>query len=253
MMTERTGTDIPKVNIMGVDVAAVNPRWIMDYTAHHVKELSGEYFTALSVHAIVMASRDPEYSDAQNGAYIVMPDGGPVAAVGRRRGFPDMRKTAGPSYMNAVIKASGKHGYRHFFYGSTEETLAKMQEVIKTQYPGAVVAGVYSPPFRELTPEEDEEVIRMINEADADFVWIGLGAPRQELWMARHHGKIKGLMVGVGAAFDYLAGNIRRAPKWMQDMSLEWLYRLMQEPTRLFGRYFSTNMTFIWEAVIRGK
>ena len=112
---------------------------------------------------------------------------------------------------------------------------------------------MYSPPFRALTPEEDAQVIEMINAAEADFVWIGLGAPKQEYWMAEHEGKIRGLMVGVGAAFDYLAGNISRAPEWMQKHSLEWLYRLMQEPKRLFYRYFHTNTSFIWNAVIRKK
>ena len=112
---------------------------------------------------------------------------------------------------------------------------------------------MYSPPFRALTKKEDEGVIQMINESNADFVWIGLGAPKQERWMAEHQGLIKGFMVGVGAAFDYEAGNIDRAPNWMQKMNLEWLYRLMQEPKRLFKRYFYTNTKFIWNAVIRGK
>ena len=109
---------------------------------------------------------------------------------------------------------------------------------------------MYNPPFRPLTKEEDENIIRMINETNADFVWIGLGAPKQERWMADHKGKIKGLMVGVGAAFDYEAGNIDRAPMWMQKANLEWLYRLLQEPKRLFKRYFYTNTKFIWNAVV---
>ena len=112
---------------------------------------------------------------------------------------------------------------------------------------------MYSPPFRALTKKEDEGVIQMINESNADFVWIGLGAPKQERWMAEHQGLIKGFMVGVGAAFDYEAGNIDRAPNWMQKMNLEWLYRLMQEPKRLFKRYFYTNIVFIWNSMIRGK
>ena len=124
---------------------------------------------------------------------------------------------------------------------------------MEEHYPGVLVAGMYSPPFRKLTEEEDAEIICMINESQADFVWIGLGAPKQECWMAAHQGKVDGFMVGVGAAFDYLAGNIERAPMWMQRANLEWLYRLLQEPQRLFKRYFYTNTKFIWNAVIRGK
>ena len=112
---------------------------------------------------------------------------------------------------------------------------------------------MYSPPFRPLTKEEDDEVIQMINEADCDFVWIGLGAPKQEIWMAEHKNRIKGLMIGVGAGFDYFAGNIKRAPMWMQKSNLEWLYRLIQEPKRLFKKYLVTNPKFIWHAMIRGE
>ena len=152
-----------------------------------------------------------------------------------------------------ILDISAKEGYRHFFYGSTEETLEKLQKHLGENYPGVQIAGMYSPPFRSLTEEEDKEIIRMINESQADFVWIGLGAPKQERWMSDHKGIISGFMVGVGAAFDYLAGNITRAPEWMQKTNLEWLYRLMQEPKRLFKRYFYTNTKFIWNAVILGK
>ena len=164
-----------------------------------------------------------------------------------------MERTTGPDYLKEVLKISAEEGYRHFFYGSTEETLEKLQRTLEKDYPGVQVAGMYSPPFRVLSDEENQEIIQMINNADADFVWIGLGAPKQEKWMAAHKWKIKGLMVGVGAAFDYLAGNIDRAPMWMQKANLEWLYRLLQEPKRLFKRYFYTNTKFIWNAVIRGK
>ncbi len=112
---------------------------------------------------------------------------------------------------------------------------------------------MYSPPFRELTEDEDREIVERINEADPDFVWVGLGAPRQERRMAAHRGRVKGLVVGVGAPFDYFAGNIGRAPEWMQEHNLEWLYRLIQDPKRLFRRYLATNSKFIWNAVVRGK
>lgn len=137
--------------------------------------------------------------------------------------------------------------------GASMETLNRMRETLKRDYPGVQIAGMYSPSFRPLTPEEDEQIIEMINAAKADFVWVGLGAPKQERFMAAHQGKVSGLMVGVGAGFDYLAGNIKRAPKWMQDCSLEWFYRMFQDPKRLFWRYVRTNFIFIWKAILGGK
>ncbi len=135
------------------------------------------------------------------------------------------------------LKHSSEKGWRHYFYGSTEETLDKLKTTLKTEYPGIQIVGMHSPPFRSVSEEEDRRVIAQINDTTPDFVWIGLGAPKQETWMAEHQGRVKGFMVGVGAAFDYLAGNIKRAPTWMQSSNMEWLYRLIQEPKRLFKRY----------------
>lgn len=244
---------IPTCNIMGVNLAAVNMPWLIEYTKKHIKELSGNYMCVSNVHTTVMSYDDETYCAVQNGGIMAIPDGGPLSSVGRRRGFTDMKRTTGPDYMKEILSISAQEGYRHFFYGSTERTLYKLLRTIERRYPDVQVAGMYSPPFRALTKKEDEGVIQMINESNADFVWIGLGAPKQERWMAEHQGLIKGFMVGVGAAFDYEAGNIDRAPNWMQKMNLEWLYRLMQEPKRLFKRYFYTNTKFIWNAVIRGK
>lgn len=244
---------VPTCNIMGVDLAAINMSWLIEFTKKYIKDLSGEYICVSNVHTTVMSYDNKEYCAVQNGGIMAIPDGGPLSSVGRKRGFSDMQRTTGPDYMKEILKISAEEGYRHYFYGSTEETLNKLGTIMEERYPGVLVAGMYSPPFRPLTKEEDEESIRMINESNADFVWIGLGAPKQERWMADHKGKIKGLMVGVGAAFDYEAGNIDRAPMWMQKANLEWLYRLLQEPKRLFKRYFYTNTKFVIQAVIRGK
>ena len=164
-----------------------------------------------------------------------------------------MQRTTGPDYMGEIFKVSVEKGYKHFFYGSSEETIEKLRKELTERYPGIDIVGMYSPPFRELTKEEDKEAIEMINKTDPDFVWVGLGAPKQERWMYKHQNKIKGLMVGVGAGFDYFAGNINRAPMWMQKMNLEWLYRLIQEPRRLFKKYLVTNTKFIIRAIIRGR
>lgn len=244
---------IPTVNILGVDIAAIDMPWLLDFTKIHVHELSGDYICVSNVHTTVTASEDEEYKAIQNGGILAIPDGGPLSSVGRKRGAPNMSRTTGPSYMEEVLKVSAERGYRHYFYGSTYATLEELHRIIVCNYPGLQIAGMYSPPFRPMTEEEDAAIVDCINKANPDFLWIGLGAPKQEKWMAAHQGRVKGLMVGVGAGFDYFAGNIKRAPAWMQRMNLEWMYRLIQDPKRLFKRYMVTNTKFIWSVLVRGK
>lgn len=244
---------IPVCEILGVRIAAIDMEWLLKFTDKHIKELSGDYMCVSNVHTTVTASEDEEYRVIQNSGIMAIPDGGPLSTVGKKRGCEKMARTTGPSYMGEIFKISAQKGYRHYFYGSTDETLEKLyQELIKT-YPGLQIAGMYSPPFRPMTDEEDAAIIERINETKPDFVWVGLGAPKQEKWMAAHQGRIEGFMVGVGAGFDYYAGNIQRAPEWMQKHNLEWVYRLLQDPKRLFKRYLVTNTKFIWNAMVRGK
>ena len=244
---------IPVCNILGVDIAAINMSWLISFTRDNIKRLSGDYMCVSNVHTTVMSYEDPAYCAVQNGGIMAIPDGGPLSSVGRKRGFGNMARTTGPSYLEEVLKISAENGWSHYFYGSTEETLEKLRGILQKKYPDVSISGMYSPPFRPLTEEEDEAIVAQINAGGADFVWVGLGAPKQENWMAAHQGRVHGLMVGVGAAFDYMAGNIQRAPQWMQNCNLEWLYRLLQDPKRLFKRYLVTNTKFIWNVCIRGK
>ncbi len=244
---------IPTCNILGVDIAAIDMKWLVNYVKNNVSALSGDYICVSNVHTTVMSQGDKSYCAVQNHALMAIPDGGPLASLARRRGYRNTQRTPGPSLMGEIFDISYENGYRHFFYGSTEETLKDLKERLEENYPGITIAGMYSPPFRPMTEEEDAEAVRLINEAKPDFVWVGLGAPKQEIWMAEHQGRVKGLMIGVGAGFDYYAGNILRAPIWMQDLNLEWLYRLMQDPKRLFKRYFTSNAQFIWDAVLLRK
>lgn len=244
---------IPTCNILGVNIAAINMEWLVEYLDKNLSDIKGDYICVSNVHTTVTSYEDASYCAVQNGGLMAIPDGGPLSTVGRRRGYKNMARTTGPSLMGEIFKISAKKGYRHYFYGSKQETLELLEKKLKEYYPGIEIAGMYSPPFRPLTEEEDKAVIERINEANPDFVWIGLGAPKQEKWMAAHQGKIDGLMLGVGAGFDYYAENIKRAPMWMQKHNLEWVYRLVQDPKRLFKRYWSTNTKFIWNAMIRGK
>ena len=246
-------SQIPTCNILGVDIAAINMDWLLQFTNENIQDLSGDYMCVSNVHTTVMSMENPEYCEVQNGGIMAIPDGGPLSTVGHKRGFKDMKRTTGPSYMEEIFKISVEKGYRHYFYGSTEETLEQLEQKLSEKYPDIQIVGVYSPPFRPLTKEEDQDIRNRINETNPDFVWVGLGAPKQEIWMAAHQGEINGFMIGVGAGFDYFAENISRAPQWMQKSNLEWVYRLMQDPKRLFSRYWHTNTRFIWYAMLRGK
>ncbi len=246
-------SQIPTCQILGVALAAINMEWLIDYLDQNIDSLKGDYICVANVHTTVTAYEDEEYKTIQNGGLMAIPDGGPLSTLGRKRGFTKMERTTGPSLMEKIFKITAEKGYRHYFYGSTPEILKTLCKKLNEKYPGIQIVGAYSPPFRELNEEEKIEVRANINKAKPDFVWVGLGAPKQEKWMAENQGLIDGLMIGVGAGFDYHAGMIKRAPMWMQKNNLEWLYRLMQEPKRLFKRYLHTNPKFIWNAMIKGK
>lgn len=234
-------------DILGVQVAVTDMNKILSFLAGHLDELKGDYICVSNVHTTVMAYEDEHYRKIQNDAAIVLPDGKPLSVLERKRGgFHDAEKVSGPDLMPEIFKLSEKMGYRHFFYGSTEKTLGLLKNNLEKKYPNLRIAGMYAPPFRQLTNEEDEEIIQKINESDADFLWIGLGAPKQEIWMAGHKNKVHAVMIGVGAGFDFHAGVVKRAPVWMQRCGLEWLYRLFQDPKRLWKRYVVTNSKFVW-------
>lgn len=235
-----------KCNILGVNVSVVNMEETIRFITENLEELKGTYICVSNVHTTIMSYEDKTYCAVQNHAAMVLPDGGPLSKVGKRLGYNTMERVTGPDLMERIFDSPDSKSRRHFFYGATEDTLNSLRQRLLERYPEIKIAGTYSPPFRKMTAEEDEQVIRMINAAGVDFVWVGLGAPKQEQWMWEHQGRIDGLMIGVGAGFDYHAGKIKRAPIWMQKHSLEWLYRLCQEPGRLFMRYFRTNIKFLY-------
>lgn len=244
--------EIPTCDILGVHVAAINMEWLIHYLEKNIALLSGDYICVSNVHTTVTSYKEKDYCAIQNGGIMAIPDGGPLTMVGKHRGYEFMQRVTGPDLMNRILEISEEKQYRHFFFGSTQSTIDKIRERLKKQYPNLTIVGMSSPPFRTMTQEEDQELIEMINKANPDFIWVALGAPKQERWMAEHQGKVKGLMIGVGAAFDYFAENIKRAPMWMQEHSLEWLYRLKQDPKRLLKRYSTTNIIFVY-LIIRGK
>ena len=215
-----------------------------------LKSLGGGYICFSNVFTVATALDKPAYKEALNGSSFTFPDGAPIAKKLRKKGKVMARRIAGPDFMEALLKATADGKVRHFFYGSTEDTLDKLTANIREKHPDMNIVGRYSPPYRSLTADEDREIIRTINETKPDIVWIGLGAPKQEMFMYHHKDKISGLMVGVGAGFDYQAGTVKRAPLWMQRMSLEWFHRLITDPKRLAKRYLVTNTKYIWHCMI---
>lgn len=239
-------SELTYCRILNTNINVTDMDETIAYLTEHLEELRGSYVCVSNVHTTVMAFRDEEYQMVQNSGAMALPDGQPLSIVSRRRGYSKAQRVPGPDLMPEILKLSEEKGYRHYFYGSTPETLEKLRAVLKGRYPQLQIVGMESPPFRPLTEEEDRETVRRINESGADFIWVALGAPKQERWMYDHKHRVNGVMLGVGAAFDFLAGTVKRAPMWMQRLCLEWVYRISQDPKRMIPRYFSTNFAFLW-------
>ena len=166
---------IPVCSILGVELAAINMPWLLDFTDRNLKDLSGDYICVSNVHTTVTAYQDSAYRAVQNGGILAIPDGGPLSSTGRRRGYPDMQRVTGPDYMQKAITLGLEKGWKHYFYGSTQETLDILAKELPQRYPGIQIAGMYSPPFRPMTEEEDRQIIEKMNAAGAEFIWVGVG------------------------------------------------------------------------------
>lgn len=205
-----------------------------------------------NAHSVVTSRQDSEFQRVVVNADMATPDGAPVAWLMRRLGVACQERINGPDLMWKYCEMAMSAGDDYpsiYLYGGAPTTLELLQKRLLQDFPKLKIAGSYSPPFRQLTSDEDEEVVRKINESGAGVVWVSLGCPKQEKWMHAHKGKISAVMVGVGAAFDYHAETIQRAPLWMQKRGLEWLHRLASEPTRLWRRYLVTNTLFVFYAI----
>ena len=203
------------------------------------------YVCVSNVHMVIAAHRDQALADAMRLADMATPDGAPIAWMLRWLGYAGQPRISGTELMRAYLAHAASGAEPVFFYGSTPETMAAMLETLKSDYPGLTVAGSVSPPFRLLTADEDAAAVAQINASGAGTVWVSLGCPKQEKWMLEHRGKVNAVMLGVGAAFDFIAGNKARAPTWMQRWGLEWLHRFASEPGRLWKRYLVTNCLFV--------
>ncbi|MBG8560834.1 MULTISPECIES: WecB/TagA/CpsF family glycosyltransferase [Pseudomonas] len=236
-------------SVIGVPIDVLSWPSVLDSVAEMAQTGKGYYVCICNVHSVVTATQDREFGDVVRNADLATPDGAPVAWLMRRLGVEGQARINGPDLMWKYLSEAATCGEPVYLYGGAQSTLDILTKVLPERMPGLVIAGAYSPPFRQLTAQEDEQIVEAINTSGAKTVWVSLGCPKQELWMAEHRDRVNAVMIGVGAAFDYHAGVIKRAPLWMQHSGLEWLHRLSSEPKRLFKRYLSTNSWFIYYAV----
>lgn len=235
-----------RVDILGVRISAVNFESSIKYLFDNFDEAKGKYICAANVHTTVTAHDDLEYRRVQNNSFLTLPDGKPLSVVGKKGGYTDMGRVTGPDFMEEILKRTENSSFTHFFYGNTKENLKIFIDEIQKQYPNLKIVGFEHSAFRELSDEETNQLINKINLSKADFVWVALGAPRQEFFCEKLSKRTNSIWVAVGGAFNVISGVIPRAPKWMQNVGLEWLYRLLKEPKRLFKRYFITNTKFLY-------
>jgi len=241
--------DKKSVKILGNRIDSFKSyRDLYDFAICGCENITG-YVTVNNVHTMIEGFWDPSFRKIINGSFLSIPDGKPLQVVGRLKGKKEIARLFGPTVMEKFIDWGRQDGARHFFFGSSEEKLEKLKLAIEQKYPGTVICGMVSPPFKPIEEWDNTPFIEEINKQKPDFIWIGLGAPKQERWMFSQYRQIhSGVLFGIGAGFAYMAGETKHAPKWMKNSSLEWTYRLVQEPKRLWKRYLTTIPQFLFFA-----
>lgn len=250
-----TGESCPpaeRVNILGVGVSAVNLPEAVERIACWVERRQREYVVVCPVYTLMQGFERPDLNAIFAQAGLVTPDGMPLVFLSRRMGYTAVGRVYGPDLLEAFSARAAKRGYRNFYYGGAEGVAEELARTLGEKYPGLLVAGAESPPYRELSEAEKALVAQRINDSGADVVWVGLGSPKQDYWMAEFRARLDApVLIGVGAAFDFLTGRVPQAPRWMQRAGLEWLYRLLQEPGRLWRRYIIYNPKFLWYVALQ--
>ncbi len=237
---------VENVYFFGVKITVGSIDSFLNEIGNKMEVDEASYICVSNVHTTIMASEEDHYKEINNKSFMSITDGMPLVYISKKfRGKRDIERLTGPDLMLKIFKDERFKNSRHYFYGSSEQTLKDMINNLENKYKNLNIVGSFSPPYRPLTEFEREEIIDTINSKSPDFIWVGLGAPKQENWMSEFRPNLKrGILVGVGAAFDYHAQNIKRAPLIIQRLGLEWAFRLLQEPRRLFKRYLVTNSKF---------
>jgi N-acetylglucosaminyldiphosphoundecaprenol N-acetyl-beta-D-mannosaminyltransferase len=240
----------PRVNILGVGISAIDPEFALEQIDTWIAENDKEYVAVCTVNTIMECQKSDTLRTAVNEAGMATPDGMPLVWLAKQDSDRPVERVYGPDLMLAVCERSVQRGYKHFLYGGAEGVPELLAEELEQRFPGIQIAGVYSPPFRNLTAAEEDNIIQMINDADPDIIWVGLSTPKQDLWMAKHRPKLNAsVIIAVGAAFDFHTKRVSQAPSWMQRSGLEWFYRFLQEPGRLWYRYLVYNPWFILKII----
>jgi N-acetylglucosaminyldiphosphoundecaprenol N-acetyl-beta-D-mannosaminyltransferase len=238
---------IERTSVLGVGVSAVNVRSAVDTAMAWIDRRERHYVTLTGVHGVIEARDDPSFKRTLNGAGLTLPDGMPLVWMSWLAGRSEVTRVYGPDFTLALSQAMALAGKSAFYYGGVPGVAEQLAATLAARFPGLVTAGTYCPPFRPLTAAEEADVTARINGSGADVVWVGLSTPKQERWMSRMRDRLDApVLIGVGAAFDFLSGRVRQAPRWMQRSGLEWLYRLSQEPGRLWRRYLRNNPRFVY-------
>jgi N-acetylglucosaminyldiphosphoundecaprenol N-acetyl-beta-D-mannosaminyltransferase len=241
----------PRFEVLGVPVSAITMADALDTMDTWIRARTPRYVCVTGVHGVMESQRDEEIRRIHRRAGLVTPDGMPLVWLAHLGGHAHVERVYGPDVMLASCERSIQTGARHFFFGGAPGIADRVAARLSARFPGLSVAGTCCPPFRPVTPEEDEQLIEAINAANPDIVWVGLSTPKQERWMADHVGRLRApVLVGVGAAFDFHAGVKPQAPRWMQRYGLEWSFRLATEPRRLWKRYLINNPSFVWRVAM---
>ncbi len=239
-----------RVDILGIQVDAQRLDHAADTLARWANDGAPRYVCTCPVYTIMACQESAEALRAISRADMIAADGMPIVWLQRLRGFRDAERVYGPDLMLSVCERTAGQGIRHFFWGGLPGVADKLVETLRARFPALEIAGTYSPSISEVGNAPDPAVVRKLNSSQAHIVWVGLGSPKQDLWMALYRPVLSApLLVGVGAAFDFLSGAKRQAPRWMQQAGLEWVFRLACEPQRLWRRYLLYNPRFVWQVV----
>jgi N-acetylglucosaminyldiphosphoundecaprenol N-acetyl-beta-D-mannosaminyltransferase len=244
--------DLPRTNVLGVGVNAINMEQALSLFDSWLSNGVRGYVCVTGVHGVMEAQKDRNFRSILNNSLLTTPDGAPTVWVGKLQGYKAMGRVFGPDLMNEVCRLSAQKGYTHFFYGGRPGVAERLKAVMTAKFPPLRVVGTYTPPFGPLSHQEEVRLCELVSETKPDVLWVGLSTPKQERFMAQYSDKIQSkIMVGVGAAFDIHTGFIKDAPGWIKKLGMQWLHRLLQDPSRLWKRYLVNNPQFMWKITLQ--
>jgi len=234
-------------NVLGVKVSAINMKLAINIADRWIHQEKPNYICVTGVHGIMEAKYHPELRHILNSALVNAPDGMPMSWVGHLQGHSEMDRVFGPDFMMAMCQLSAERGYRNFFYGGKPGVAKELGETLTRRFPNLQVVGTFTPPFRDLVPKEEEELMVQLQQSRPHILWVGLSTPKQEIFMAQYVNRFQiSLLIGVGAAFDYHTGRIQDCSDWIKRAGLQWFHRLLQDPRHLWQRYLKNNPAFLW-------